>query len=939
MVDARRQSSSLLAEEPTPLPRRILMSVTGGKSARQLAEDAKTYLVTAGVRAKTSGTDTWERRGEIALERYEGLKGLMTVSTAIKSLPYVLLFLIAFLPAMVLSVGSTGAFNSPDETIRRLAADTFADTGQLYINDDITQVDPEFATGPRGYAQHEGRSIPTYSQLPMLFFGIITFMFGGAAPIVLAIIPGALFVTLALLARRIIPSMPVYAPWVFLGVSPLWYWSSRVYLDVAIAFLFVAVSLLFLVRAVQARSEKHLFIGGAFLGIAALSRIPEAPFLFMFGFAFVLAIGHLKTADRYGHLRLTAIYGASLFAAFFVPFLLLNWWTNGSPTTVSYTLLFEQNFPDRVEPADNIFLEPFRLVWLALFPQPVNFSTLQSTFIYQAMLLSPFMAFLGLIGVLQYGGAVAKRFGGYGAAMLVVSFVYLFLSRNDPGTFLAGLEQPDLRVTLVRYWMPLFVLLGVGATLAVARIPHRFALPLVAAFVVTSAYSIWYTGPESISSLERNVSVNAERYEQLYAEFTEADALVVAGSSFDKWTVPYRRTIGIWQDTATDENLRHLADTGAAAVRRGQPVYYMFGPQEPENAPEIVSDQLKPQFLGLTLVTSPSFAGDLWKVTSNPQALNVYESGEPGEGPTGIPGNQGAPGEPPGETEFGPLEYATNFESPGKTFTMTVDNDGRSRNLIQNPSFELSDNLWRGPTEQGPVEVSRAMSAYGESSLRMELSPAPKIGERVRRTYTMPIEEIMSDVWNMRSMIFVEELDGAVVEMLVYVQDKDSANLAKPIARWTDETSSFEEISIVGQTIPEGTVKLAIQISIVATEDGGTGVVFWDGIEVIDGPAIPIQYCDGDNFGCDWDGEPHQSASSRDGGIYGVTVVSGDSKIEIDQPLSSGDKLVFESGTVEIIGVDGESNTFGVYEPIEPGAEVEIKLVADATPAVSVLGP
>lgn len=934
MVDSRRNPSYVF-----PVSVQSPLAVTS--RVRGIVDDLRGAVGSIAIDTRTGATETWQLRGSILRERYKGLTAIMSAAGAMKVAPYVLLFLLAFLPATILGAGFQGAFNSPDETTRLLAAETFAEHGRLYIDDEITSADPQYSTGPRGFAQHNGRSVPTYSQLPLLVLGIATAIFGGAAPLVLAIIPGMLFVALALMVRRIVPSAPAYVPWAFLGVTPLWYWSSRVYFDVALTFLFVAIGLLILVRAVQLRSERRLFFGIGLLGIAALSRIPEAPFLFMIGFAFVLALAHLGKANRQQQIRLVIVYGAAIFGFFFLPLLLLNWWTNGSPETVSYTLLFEQNFPDRVQPASNIVLEPFRLLWLALFPQPVDFGTLYDTFVYQVLLLSPFLLFLGAIGLVQNAGHASKYFGGYGLGVIAFAFLYMFLSRNDPGTFLAGQTEPDLRVTLVRYWMPLFLLLGTGAALAVAKMPHRYALPLVAAFVITSAYNVWYTEPESVSNLDRTVTVNSERFEQFYDEYTESEALVVAGSSFDKWTVPYRRTIGIWPGTATESNLRHLADTGAAAVRRGQPVYYMFGPNEPGNAVEIVSDQLEPEFLGLTLVAEPAFAGDLWKVTSNPQALELSASTESAQGSSnpagfGPPGfNFGAPGDASSSTS----QFVTTFDAPANRFTVSIENDGSSRNLIANPSFEIGADLWRGPNEQGPVEVITGDAAYGESALRMELLPAPKVGDRVRRTYTLPVDEIESGSWNLRTRVKVDELSSAAVEVLVFVQDENGKNLDKPKARLERVTSEFEEFIVVGGELSKDAAHLAIQISIIADDEGGHGVAIWDGIELIDGPALPHDYCDGDHFGCLWSGDAHGSSSSRSGGVAEILVVSGESEITIDNVVQTGDSIVFENGFIDLVAADGDSHNLGLYGSIPAGTPISLTLTADSTPAVSVLGP
>ncbi len=940
MVDARHNDTSYaMPVEDESTVQRTLASLAEKSAWQSVIASARQSMIAIGTGVRDTSSETWRNREQIAAEKYRALKGLFTRQNAITALPYVALFLLAFLPAAILGSGFQGVFNSPDETTRYLAAETFAETGNLYIEDDITWSDPSYATGPRGFAQHNGRSVPTYSPAPLVLFGLLSMIFGGAAPFMLAIVPGLLFVVLAVFIRRLLPTAPVYLPWIFLGVAPLWYWTSRVYMDLSLTFLFVAVALLVLTRAVQLKSEKHLFYGGAALGAAALSRIPEAPMLFIFGFAFMLAVAHQIQTDRNGTLRLGAIYAASIAASFIIPLMILNWWVNGSPATVSYTLLFEQHFPELVEPASNVLLEPFRLIWLALFPQPVDFSVVYSTFTYQVLFQNPYLFFIGAVGLTQSGGLIARKFGGYGTVVLAIAFIYMVLSRNAPGTFLAGIDEPDLRASLVRYWMPLYLLLGIGAVLALHRLPHRISLLLVIAFVVSSAYHIWYTGPESVSALERNYGTNSERYAQFYDEHTEADALIVAGSAFDKFTVPYRRTIGIWPDTATETNLQHLADTGAEAHRRGTPVYYMFGSNEPSDAIEIVSSQLESQFLGVEKVADPSFAGELWKIISMPQTLELSAQEQVDDKPdfTPFPGF-GAPSEPPGSTTAQATEFESSFTAPANSFSLLVLNDGSARNLIANPSFETGAEPWGGPNVQGPVEVSDEMARFGDSSLRMELSPAPKAGERVRRTYSLELDDSWSGDWVLRGQVNVQELSDAAVEVIVFIDRKDGTRIDRVSSKIEAAGDGWQEIVIAGPDHPD-TAKLSVQISIVASAAGGAGVAFWDGIEVIDGSALASQYCDGDNFGCTWEGESHASASSRSGGIDSLKIEAGSAEFDIESSLRSGDELLFEDGFVSVRRADGSSEVLGSYGEIAHGETVSLSFVAESQPVATVVGP
>ena len=198
MVDTRRDSSYLF-------PNSDGSSAPGLAAVKSLIADVGEAFVSIANDTQAVVSDTWQRRTEILRERSDALVASFSALNAVRFTPYVLLFLLAFLPAVILGSGFQGAFNSPDETTRYLAAQNFAETGSLYLEDEITTADPQYSTGTRGFAQHNGRSVPTYSQLPLMVLGIATYLFGGAAPLVLAAIPGALFVSLALMVKRIFP--------------------------------------------------------------------------------------------------------------------------------------------------------------------------------------------------------------------------------------------------------------------------------------------------------------------------------------------------------------------------------------------------------------------------------------------------------------------------------------------------------------------------------------------------------------------------------------------------------------------------------------------------------------------------------------------------------------------------------------------------------------
>jgi hypothetical protein len=235
--------------------------------------------------------------------------------------------------------------------------------------------------------------------------------------------------------------------------------------------------------------------------------------------------------------------------------------------------------------------------------------------------------------------------------------------------------------------------------------------------------------------------------------------------------------------------------------------------------------------------------------------------------------------------------------------------------------------------------LNEQFAAFGQSSLRMELTPASKAGERVRRTYTLTVEELGSSSWNLRTRVYVEDLNEAAVEMLVFVQDADGNTLAKPKARLEAETSDFKELAMSGFELPEGASKVSVQISIVADEAGGNGIAFWDGVELINGTEFAVDYCDGTHFGCAWEGEPHGSASSRVGGIDSLTVESIDAYLQVDRSMAAGESVFLEDGIAWLQRSDGSIENVGSYGSIRAGEIVLITMSGGSKPTATLLGP
>jgi 4-amino-4-deoxy-L-arabinose transferase-like glycosyltransferase len=175
-------------------------------------------------------------------------------------------------------------------------------------------------TGPRGFTQHNGRSVPIYPLGHPLAFGLAHKLFGGAASILLAVIPGFLFLSLALLFRILVPTAPSYLGFMFLGIMPLWYWSSRVYMNLSLMLLFVSLGLVCFALTIRHRSLYWLIAGSSAFALAALVRHPEATFLLLVAIAFIIAVIRQQTPFQWNHtLRVVALYAIPQLLLFLLP--------------------------------------------------------------------------------------------------------------------------------------------------------------------------------------------------------------------------------------------------------------------------------------------------------------------------------------------------------------------------------------------------------------------------------------------------------------------------------------------------------------------------------------------------------------------------------------------------------------------------------------------
>lgn len=539
---------------------------------------------------------------------------------AVKYLPYAVLFLLASAPAFYLGLNNVATFTTTDENAAYMTAQMFAENGRLYYQDPVTLLDPDPPTGPRGFVQHNGRSVIKYPLGHPFVVGLAHWVFADAAPMVLAIVPGLLVLSLALLVRVLRPTAPGYLGFAFLGVIPLWYWSSRMYMDMGLSFMFAAMGLLCFAVAYTRRSLPWFFVASSAVGLAAVMRYQEAPFLMMFGG--VMIIGFIRLLGPYQwnrSIRIVGIFAAAQVLWFLLPMGLLNWWAFGSPLDVGIVLAREALAPDGLPATSNAVLKAGNSLRVAIFPAPIDVGTMLRALWYQVFLMVPLVVVLGVVSVFLIRKSLTWTFGYGGSALLLLSFAYVIVSRADPNTHGATFTEPSLNMSIVRYYLPVYIALGIGAAITLCRMPKTLSMAVIIGILGWSTYQVWAAQPNSIIPLQKSVDWNSTRYRSFLENHTELDALVFTAGPVDKWLAPVRRTASAPRDSVYEPE--NVAATTESYYRFGTPVYYLFNSKYRKNINSL-NIPLDRRLLGVQLVASTKLA-DLWKVVPRARGMTA----------------------------------------------------------------------------------------------------------------------------------------------------------------------------------------------------------------------------------------------------------------------------------------------------------------------------
>lgn len=846
--------------------------------------------------------------GKHWLLRYLRSHDTSLAKVLVSAIPYTIVFVLAASPAFYLGVSNARGFNTPDEMAGYIVSEAFAQHGQFYFQDPITEANPPYSIGPRGFVESNGRAVAIYSLGHPFLFGIFHKLFGSLAPAVLAIVPGLAILALAILIRLLTPNATFYLGFLALGASPLWYWISRIYMNLSVTLLFLSWGLVCFILAIRHRSLGWYAAATSGFALAALMRNQEAPLLLIIAMGFtVIFLKQMGPFRWNSFLRVAGVYCIGQCVFFIIPLAIMNWQTYGSPFTVGYQVLYEQIHPERVPIQGNLALSAISFVKLAFFPAPISFEVLWKGVLYQIILMMPVLFLLGVAGLILARQRVTTAYR-WGAFLLGVALVYLIISTSIPGVHLADAAEPAMISSLVRYWLPVYLAIVVGAAYALSHVGKIVALPLIISIVFLSTYQVWISSPEAILKLRSILERNSTTYGELLQQNTEPEAVVVASSPKDKFIPQWRRTIAIYLNDGTERSTQRVVRIAESIFPLGFPVYFLSNAADSDAIFELANNSLAQDQLQIMPITEAPYGGQLWEVKSINPILKLESVNN--------------------------VTYSTQVESPGTDFSLFMDQDGSNRNLVANPSFETGLGGWSGPNVGG-TNVSREQALVGESSMKMELTAQPGEAPYIRRTFAIKNENFAGDSFVTRIGVKVENLKDAKAVLRVFIDDYVWPNKGKRLGRYetslSQVTDSFESLTLTGDIPPEA-VNISIQVGIQASKEGGTGIVYWDSAEfrVTDKSLVPT--CEVQGHGCVFN--PGVTNGEKNGIDTIKVQAEGQAPVVLNGPFFTNDKLEFRNNAIFLDRMGYSLTRLTGFGPVEKGQKIELVISSKVQPSI-----
>jgi hypothetical protein len=474
-----------------------------------------------------------------------------------------------FLAMVVPSLGKT-TFNSSDETSNYVFTQTFAEDWRLWYETDYLHLDEENLLHPRGTLTHEGRVVPfNYLGLPVAY-GLI-YKVAGDQIIYIAFVLALIGAWSLYRAASLLFGVRAWEAWVVaLTFAPFLYYLNRPFMNATPAITAAMVGTWLMARYLRSANRRDLILASAALAFAIFCRYEYVLFVTPM-VLWALTFKHASVFSR-AYAKDVASYLVTLFMVFALPLMALNELTYGHFTTYGYSLFNDVYFPERTAEAGMSQIEnAFRSLRGVLLPS-YPFEPLQVVVNVPRMTMWIMPVFTVAAGI-GIAALIKRRVMGWPQlAFLALMAFYVLIYRGSGNTFNAEGTEPTFNASVMRYWLPVYLLMFFLAAYGLSTLEDRgMKAVLVVALLLSGPMTVYSVADGSVAGERDRIERYALWATEVLVPNTEPNA-VIYGSRSDKSVVGFRDA-ATWWNGAEFYDPHEVAASMARLHPTGRPVY------------------------------------------------------------------------------------------------------------------------------------------------------------------------------------------------------------------------------------------------------------------------------------------------------------------------------------------------------------------------------
>lgn len=247
-------------------------------------------------------------------------------------------------------------------------------------------------------------------------------------------------------------------------------------------------------------------------------------------------------------------------------------------------------------------------------------------------------------------------------------------------------------------------------------------------------------------------------------------------------------------------------------------------------------------------------------------------------------------------------------------------------NLIPNPSFENTNGTTGYTAFSGAVLTTCYTDhLYGSNSMQVA-TDGNQSGQGFYSPYVAETNPGDTHVYS--GSLYVKGTDHIRINVMLAYNPGGVVIRSKTITL----TEDWQRVTLLNGTIPTGVDNVYLIVQTVAADATAFLV---DGVQIEENSVV-TEYCDGDQYGCYWQGEPNNSPSVRE--VEFALEADG-----FNQSGGSAEFLipgeVFELEAFGDVDVSGGSAELSIAEPVGAMDDFAVYPLGDNDPAMTYVGP